>query len=892
MEGVSDPVTGRDRDERRFRLTLERERVLHRVTEGLARDRTVQQMAETVLGGVDIFGAMSIFVGSVDRASGRIDGLASRGLPEGAQETFVSIPMDAEVPIAEAARSGTIVVAPTRADIEARYPARAAFIREAGIRAIVVQPVLTGEKVRACISLTFDRPHQVHEDEATLLETLARLFGQSIERADAYEAETAARGALERAMSRLSRLQAVTASLTPQLRRDEIAATILDQARSALGADAVGLFVPDRHGGLYALGKIPDAEGWDGATSLRQDSPLAIAEAFRTGHTVWVPTQAEWRRRYPSAPPDYHLGAAGVLAVPLVVEGQTRGVLGLLFKRERALDKEERRLATTIGHHAAQALERARLYESERRLAERTGQLQQIAAALAAAATPADIADVVEAAGVGTFRAVSTSVGMIEADGQHVRILGRFAAEDGGISLKRGSSHPGVEAIDTRGPVVATGIHDHRGTAPGDDARGSSLAFPLLTDRAAIGFVTFGFKGEPPTEGPAFESLRVLAAQAAQAMDRARLFAMEHEVARVLQESLLPPALVESPTFEVSTRYEPAADHLEVGGDWFDVVHLPGDRLGVAVGDVVGHGLDAAAAMGQLRSALRALAMQDVGPIRVMDALESFAERTRGAQLSTVVYGELDPDTGEFRFCNAGHPPPLLEHDGEIDVLEGGRSPLLAAGAEGPRPDHVVRIPPGGAIVLYTDGLVERRGEAFDRGIQRRGRALRATADLDPEGRADEILARLLDGVDRDDDVALLCVRRAPDADRCLRAWVPSEASALSGLRHRADAWLRLRCLSDEDVDAAVLALNEAAANAIEHGASPGGEVVVAMEMRGEDLEMRVHDRGRWQERPSAGDRGRGLLLMRALMDDVHVESAEGGTTVTLRRRISEDRRA
>ncbi|MGZ4133174.1 MAG: SpoIIE family protein phosphatase, partial [Actinomycetota bacterium] len=312
---------------------------------------------------------------------------------------------------------------------------------------------------------------------------------------------------------------------------------------------------------------------------------------------------------------------------------------------------------------------------------------------------------------------------------------------------------------------------------------------------------------------------------------------------------------------------------------------------GIAVGDVVGRGLDAAAAMGQLRSALRALALQDVGPIRVMDALESFAERTTGAQLATVVYGELDPDTGEFRFCSAGHPPPLLEHEGEVQVLEGGRSPLLAVGGDGPRPDHVVRVPPGGTIVLYTDGLVERRSESFDRGIQRLGRALRATTELDLEARADEILGRLLDGVDRDDDVALLCVRRASDADRCFRARIPPRAGALSGLRHRADAWLRLRCLTDDDVDAAVLALNEAAANAIEHGAS-GGEIVVAIEVRGEDLEMRVHDRGRWQERPSAGDRGRGLLLMRALMDDVQVERADGGTTVTLRRRVSEERRS
>ncbi|MGE5226765.1 MAG: SpoIIE family protein phosphatase [Planctomycetaceae bacterium] len=892
---MGDPSERRSDDERRIRLTLERERVLQRVTQGLARDRTVQQMAETVLDGVDIFGAMSIYVGAVDHAAGVIERLASRGLPEETIATFASIPLDAAAPIAEAARTGATVTVSARADIEARFPSRAALVGPIGIHAIVVQPVLTGEQVGACISLAYDRPHRPRDEELTLLETLARLFGQAIERAHAYEAEIATRGALERAMSRLSRLQAVTASLTPQLRRDEIAATILEQARSALRADAVGLFLPDGVGGLFALGKIPDDEGWDGATTLRQDSPLAIAEAFRTGHTVWVPTQGEWRRRYPSAPTDYHSGAAAVLAVPLVVEGEARGVLGLLFRREHALGKDERRLATTIGHHAAQALERARLYESERQLAERTAELQRIAGALAAAATPAAIAEVVEGAGLGTLGAVSTSVAMVEADGLHIRIFGRHPGEDDVVALEPASSHPGVEAIQTRGPVVVRDTDrdpdPHLPTAGGER---SWVGLPLLTDREAIGFVTFGFAGEPPTEGPALEALRVLAAQTAQAMDRARLFAMEHEVARVLQESLMPPSRVESPTFEVSTRYQPGADHLEVGGDWFDVMHLPGDRLGIAVGDVVGRGLHAAAAMGQLRSALSALALQDVGPIRVMDALEAFAERTTGAQLATVVYGELDPDTGEFRFCSAGHPPPLLEHDGEVQVLEGGRSPLLAAGGDGVRPDHVVRVPPGGTIVLYSDGLVERRGETFDRGIQRLGRALRATTELELEERADEILGRLLDGVDRDDDVALLCVRRASDADRCFRAWIPPQAAALGGLRHRVDAWLRLRCLTDEDVESAVLALNEAAANAIEHGAHDGGggEIVVTIELRDEDLEMRVHDRGRWRERPSAEGRGRGLVLMHALMDDVQVERANGGTTVTLRRRVSDGRRS
>jgi serine/threonine-protein kinase RsbW len=870
---------------------LERERALHRVTQALARDRTVPQMAESVLDGIELFDAPKILVAGVDTTGGQIVPLAHRGFPgDDDIDAYARLPLDGDAPLAEAARTGDRVELSSRDDVVVRFPARLPILERLGIEATVVQPVAIEGRPVAVIALSFERPRRIDEEERALLDTLATLLGGALERAEAYQAEIDARANLERAMSRLGRLQSVTASLTPQLRTDEIAATILRQVRSAFDADGAGLFVPDGEGGLEALGLLGGGHGWDGADDVREDSPLAIADAFRSGHPVWVPSQAEWRRRYPMAPPDYHRGAGAVFAIPLVVEDERRGVLGLLFRREHALGRDERRLATTIGQQAAQALERARLYDSERRLARRNARFQEVAASLAAAATPVAIGEVLAGPGARAVDAVSCLVGVLEPDGQAVRLLGGHAGRDEAVPLEPDSPWPGVASIATRGQVVvADPAARARYPAVTDGGgEGAWIALPLLTGTGAIGFVQFGFADEAAIAAASIDSLRTMAAQAAQAMDRARLFAMEHEVALVLQESLLPPSQTASPTFEVATRYQPGAEHLEVGGDWFEVVHLDGDRLAIAVGDVVGRGLNAAAAMGQLRSAVRALALQNLGPIGVLDALEAFAGRTPGTEMSTVVYGELDPDTGEFRFASAGHLPPLLESDESVEVLEGGRSPLLTVPADGPRPDHVVRIPPGATLVLYTDGLVERRGEVIDRGIQRLSRALRATATEEPEARIDELLDRMLGGVERDDDVAIVCVRRAPDAERRFRAWVPPEPSALAGLRHRLDAWLRLRCLSDDDVDAVVLAVNEAVANAIEHGRAERARVVVEAEIDELVLRATVRDRGRWLDRPSDPDRGRGLLLMEALMDEVAVDRSPEGTTLTLRRRVTE----
>jgi len=268
--------------------------------------------------------------------------------------------------------------------------------------------------------------------------------------------------------------------------------------------------------------------------------------------------------------------------------------------------------------------------------------------------------------------------------------------------------------------------------------------------------------------------------RAALTFDNVRLYAREHEVAEALQRSLLPQVL---PVAGITTaaRYLPGTETAQIGGDWYDVFALPDGAVGMAIGDVMGHDLAAAAAMGQLRSVLRSYAWQGISPAEVLDSLDELVQGLSMAQLATAVYARLeflelrkprrrledpaaDADVPRptlpvpvLRYANAGHLPPLLcTPDHRVRSLEGGRSVLIGAPPSGRRPETTEPIPPGSVLLFYTDGLVERRRAPIDLGLDRLADAL-ATAPSGAEALCDHVLDRMLDD-DHDDDVALLAV--------------------------------------------------------------------------------------------------------------------------------------
>ena len=238
--------------------------------------------------------------------------------------------------------------------------------------------------------------------------------------------------------------------------------------------------------------------------------------------------------------------------------------------------------------------------------------------------------------------------------------------------------------------------------------------------------------------------------------DIERLHAQTQVVSHTLQQSLLAGEPPGDERFRVSALYRPAGETLEVGGDWHDAFTLDGGRVGLVVGDVVGRGLAAATTMGQLRSAARALAMTGVGPRAVIDHLDTFAEPLDAAHSATLVYAEVDVDTGLVTVAAAGHLPPVVVNGRRARLFMGGRStPLGVRTPRLPRCEETLELGPGDQLVLYTDGLVERRGESIDAGLDRLLAAV--VADSRPDVLADTLQQQ----GHNDDDVCVLVFSRA-----------------------------------------------------------------------------------------------------------------------------------
>ena len=367
--------------------------------------------------------------------------------------------------------------------------------------------------------------------------------------------------------------------------------------------------------------------------------------------------------------------------------------------------------------------------------------------------------------------------------------------------------------------------------------------------------------------------------------ERVEALMRERRNAETLQRSLLPDRLPDMPGVELASRYIPGGAGLEVGGDWYDAFTLPGGRLGFTIGDVVGRGLAAAATMGQLRTALRAYAIETDSPATVLQRLSRLADEFDAAQMATLIYGVLDPDAQTLTFANAGHPPPLLiEPDGPAHYLIEGRSPPLGV-TKAAQAEVTVSIRHGSTLLLYTDGLIERRREPITKGMETLRTAL--------EGQHGDLGSIFDDRVlqpprpeSSGDDVALLLVRLLPAPTGDLRLLLPADPQEVARLRRVVGQWATSSGASDEETHDLVLAVSEAVTNVVEHAyTAPGGQVEVEATIRQGLARIVVRDRGRWRpSRPDDG--GRGLLLMRELIDKVDVVSGPDGTEVQLSHRV------
>lgn len=379
--------------------------------------------------------------------------------------------------------------------------------------------------------------------------------------------------------------------------------------------------------------------------------------------------------------------------------------------------------------------------------------------------------------------------------------------------------------------------------------------------------------------------LTVLAGRLGQGLQRVHQVDQQRETALALQHAILGPADL---PHGFTVRYQAASRPLQVGGDWYDIVDLEDGRIAMVVGDCVGHGLAAATVMGQVRSACRALLFENPSPGAALAGMDRFAARLPGAQCTTAVCAVLDPETGELVYSSAGHPPPILVHaDGTTQLLDEGHTIALGVRADWTRPEARVTMPARATLLLYTDGLVERRRTALGEGISR-------AAELVQDGRAttlDELANHIMSGLapsgGYQDDVVLLLYRHpAP-----LELTFPADVSHLAPARTALRRWLTRTRLDPEQAMNVLVAAGEAVANAIEHGHrdKPEGTISLGATALVDQVQLTITDTGTWKPPQPASypHRGRGIALMRGLMHDVTINPDAAGTTVHLSARIT-----
>ncbi|WP_035857312.1 SpoIIE family protein phosphatase [Cryptosporangium arvum] len=445
-------------------------------------------------------------------------------------------------------------------------------------------------------------------------------------------------------------------------------------------------------------------------------------------------------------------------------------------------------------------------------------------------------------------------------------------ARGSGVAAQSGPGDEPPGHLDTGSPGIR--IEGDRGRPTGAGTTVDSALGPV-----ALWLVLDPARGFGPEDDALLGLLR---GSLAQALQRAYAFDQQRAVAEALQRSILGPSVLPG---GFAVRYQPAGRPLEVGGDWYDAVDLPDGRIGIMVGDCVGRGLVAATVMGQLRSAGRALLLQETGPAAVLTALDKFARLLPGAACTTAFCGILDADTGRLVYSSAGHPPGIVTHpDGSTELLESGRGTPLGLRRENGRTDATIMLPGRSVLLLYTDGLVERRRLSIDVGIQQAAGTVRDHRTLPVEELADQVMDELAGQDGTADDVALLLYRHPAPLDVSFDA----RERELAGVRSTFREWLGRAGLRPLDAQNVLIATGEACANAVEHGyRGADGRVRLVASTLGDDLRVTVSDEGSWKDTTGTPHRGHGLPLIRSLMADVTLHTGATGTTVEMATRIA-----
>jgi len=839
---------------------------LQQVTAGLAAAATSAEIADVIIEhGMPALGATTAILGVVEEP-GELRFLRLEGYGDVFPER---LSLDAPWPVAAAAREQELIELGDVGERRVGYAVPEQVWQESGKGNLVAVPLVARDTVIGALGFTREEPGPLSPGERLLVETLAGQTALALERATLFEAD-------RRARVRAEGLQRVTGAVATAATVEELAGAAATEALEILDASGVTVLL-SRPGETDAVEVV--ASRGDVAAYARDEpavdlgSATVTAEAIRTQTAVFVEAPEELERAWPrTAQVAEKMGVGAVACVPIRV-GDRVGALSVVVSRPRRFPPEERTFLRLLAQACEHGLVRAALYETELEARNRADTLHRLSAGLSRALVPAEVGAVFLEHAVAAFRGVGGSVMLVDARRGSLDAIAR-SGRGGAESLAVDA--PDVESASFRSGEAVVGEPDLDGI--------SVHVRPLAAGGAVIGVASVALadrRGLAPADEQLLSTMTRLCAQA---LERAHLYESEHVIALRLQRALLPDAVVEHPAARIAARYRAGSESMLVGGDWYDTFALSGERIGIAVGDVVGSGIEAAASMGRLRSALAAFALEGTGPGSVIARLDAFAAGAGGVEFATACYAVVDPATGVVRYASAGHPPLLVvSPSGDARWLREARSPPLAAGLEEHTGDAVDLLVPGSTLLAYSDGLVERRSELIEVGLERLERNALELSELPVDELVNELLARLCaDGAG--DDVVVVALRLEHVTQPRFRHRFPARPVEIVVCRAALGHWLDRLEVDQVVRNDIVLAVHEACANAVEHayaGRAPG-EVEVDVVAGTAGLVAAISDRGQWRTGPGDPARGQGRRIMEAVAQELSLATSDDGTVVTM----------
>lgn len=575
--------------------------------------------------------------------------------------------------------------------------------------------------------------------------------------------------------NRLTRLAGVSRDLLRADTVEAVAATVVTHGAEAVGAALATMTLlcdDEQTVRLVALsGGLPgDEETWS-TFPLEVRSPST--EAIQTGTRVTATGAEVLAHRYPDMP-DRDIQT--VVGLPLASGSRTIGAIGLMFTEARGLDPSEVELLEILADTCAQSLERISAQQAaatqSAKLAFLADATSELASSLDYEVTLANVARLavpsfadwcaIDVVDDGRLRRLAVA----HVDPAKVRLAHELAerypaspdASQGAWQVMRSGRSELISEVTDEMLVAGAIDEEHLAIARALRLR-SAVTVPLVARDRVLGVMTWvAAESGRNYNADDLALAEDVANRAAISLDNADLHSQTLAAAVELQHAVLPTVVEVSPAWEVAHQYRPSG-RTEVGGDFFDVIELDDGRLVMFVGDVMGRGVAAAAAMAHMRAAVRAYVALDPTPEVVLTRLDQMYARYQSGQLVTLIYLLADPATDQLVVANAGHPPPLLlRRDGTLEQLPFADGAPLGTGPE-ERRHSVVDFRVDETVVAFTDGLIERRGEDISEGLERLARAVRALSGRDLAAALDDLITCVGDP-SRDDDVAILVARR------------------------------------------------------------------------------------------------------------------------------------